>query len=162
MLLIEDIHYVDVKDPVFKYRLLMDIANQVDFLGLKLKEDIHNDYCSLFTDGLIIGRKLYAYDGASGPTKDTKDTMHGALDHDIFWQLIEEGFLGEEWREVSNAHLKKQCSSLERPDPSRSPLSFTVSTIGTVNMLMWYLHSGHWPPLAALPSVFFLGTLTWM
>lgn len=123
MLLIEDIHYVDVKDPVFKYRLLMDIANQVDFLGLKLKEDIHNDYCSLFTDGLIIGRKLYAYDGASGPTKDTKDTMHGALDHDIFWQLIEEGFLGEEWREVSNAHLKKQCiadSKLLYPDKKLS------------------------------------------
>ena len=35
----------------------------------------------------------YAWDGASGPTFDTKDTMTPSLIHDAFYQLMREGVL---------------------------------------------------------------------
>jgi len=42
----------------------------------------------------------YAWDGASGPTIDTKDSMVATLVHDVGYQLIRQGILSEEiWKD---------------------------------------------------------------
>lgn len=108
MILKKNIHYEKINDPIYKYRLLKDIEGWIDFQHLMLDKPIHTEYCSLFTSGRIIGRKNYAWDGASGPTVDTTSSMHCSLDHDILWQLIEEGYLSKEWYPISNDHLEDQ------------------------------------------------------
>lgn len=108
MILKEGLHYKKIDHPVYKYELLMDITNTIDFKGLKLKHAVITEYCALFTDGQIIQFKGYRWDGASGPTWDTESTMHCSLDHDTLWQLIEELFLPEKWYSVSNHHLRTQ------------------------------------------------------
>lgn len=42
---------------------------------------------------VITVKKGYAWDGASGPTVDTKNTMRGSLFHDALYQLMREGLL---------------------------------------------------------------------
>lgn len=108
MVLKEGRHYKKIKDPVYKYELLVDINGWVDFQGKVLPEAIHTPYCSLFTSGRLVGRQKYAWDGASGPTWDTPSSMHCGLDHDILWQLIEEGYLDKSWYPISNDHLETQ------------------------------------------------------
>ena len=108
MILEEGIHYEKIIDPVYKYRLLQDVEGWVDFQGKILEKDIHTPYCSLFTSGKIVGKADYAWDGASGPTIDTPSSMHCSLDHDILWQLIEEGYLDKSWYPISNDHLETQ------------------------------------------------------
>lgn len=44
--------------------------------------------------------KGYAWDGASGPTYDDKRNMRGSLLHDVFYQLMRQGHLGSEYREI--------------------------------------------------------------
>ena len=49
------------------------------------------EYLSLRSDGLLTIRKGYAWDGASGPTIDTKTIMRASLVHDAIYQLLREG-----------------------------------------------------------------------
>ncbi|MFA5378531.1 MAG: hypothetical protein WC455_22445 [Dehalococcoidia bacterium] len=62
-------------------------------------KSIKTDFIELFANGVIVGRKGYAWDGPSGPTFDTKNTMRGSLVHDIGYQLMREGRLPHSYRE---------------------------------------------------------------
>ena len=42
-------------------------------------------FCSLTTEGLLIIRPGYAWDGPSGPTFDTPSFMRGSLIHDVLY-----------------------------------------------------------------------------
>lgn len=44
-------------------------------------------------DGILTIRAGYAWDGASGPTIDTKTAMRGPLAHDALYQAMREGLL---------------------------------------------------------------------
>ena len=50
-------------------------------------------------DGVLIIQPKYAWDGASGPTLDTKNTMTPSLVHDAFYQLIREEVLPRKYKE---------------------------------------------------------------
>lgn len=130
MILEKDVHYENIIDPVYKYRLLQDIDGWVDFQHLVLERPIHTDYCSLYPSGRIVGRKGYAWDGASGPTIDTASSMHCSLDHDILWQMIEEGLLSNEWYPVSNDHLEDQGERDGMWTIRAKAWNFSVSYIG--------------------------------
>ena len=56
-------------------------------------------------DGLLTVHPGYAWDGASGPTLDTPSTMKGALEHDVFYQMIRAGQLPASLREVGDNML---------------------------------------------------------
>lgn len=58
-----------------------------------------NDYVFFGKSKLLVIRRGYAWDGPSGPTIDSKDSMRGSLIHDAFYQLMREGFLSIEFRE---------------------------------------------------------------
>ena len=61
--------------------------------------DIITEFIRLYTDGTLILMSGYAWDGASGPTIDTKTSMRGALIHDAFYQLMRQGHLSLEFRQ---------------------------------------------------------------
>ncbi len=74
----------------YKYQLVEKYTTNVQIFPT-LSIDTH--FISLSTAGQLIIRKSYAWDGASGPTLDTEDTMIPALVHDALYQLLREGHL---------------------------------------------------------------------
>lgn len=50
-------------------------------------------YFKLDTDGVIVIRPGYCWDGASGPTWDSKSSMRASLIHDVLYQLMRIGVL---------------------------------------------------------------------
>ena len=56
-------------------------------------------------DAILI-RAGYAWDGASGPTLDTKDTMEPSLVHDVLYQLMREGCVPQSARQAADKLLR--------------------------------------------------------
>jgi hypothetical protein len=68
----------------WKYELTEDYLCQTEIKSF----DIKHDYVLLNPDGLLFIPKGYMWDGASGPTIDTKDSMEPSLVHDALCQLM--------------------------------------------------------------------------
>lgn len=84
-----------ISNPVFyskgyKYQLRKDFITKLAYFN-RLR-DIKTDYCTLIDGELHVFVK-YAWDGASGPTIDTVNTIRGSLVHDVLYQLIRDGHL---------------------------------------------------------------------
>jgi len=60
-------------------------------------------------DGVLSFRKSYAWDGPSGPTIDTKNSLRGSLIHDGLYQLIRLGLLPESFRPIADGLLRDIC-----------------------------------------------------
>lgn len=78
----------------YKYQLVEDVTVRTGIYG----RNIETDYISLYANGVLIIRKGYAWDGPSGPTIDTKNSMRAALVHDAGYQLMREGYLPLEYK----------------------------------------------------------------
>ncbi len=89
----------------YKYQLQADYAIETSITGYNLG----NSYCKLSTNGWLDIRCGYAWDGASGPTFDTKDFMRGSLVHDALYQLMREGALPGEHRKDADYLLYSIC-----------------------------------------------------
>lgn len=68
----------------YKYQLVEEFTYETGITGF----NILTDYVQLNDEGLLTIRKNYAWDGASGPTFDTKNSMRGSLVHDALYQLL--------------------------------------------------------------------------
>jgi hypothetical protein len=91
----------------YKYQLKKDYAIQTD-----IKSDylIKSEYLMLTTEGRLIIKNGYAWDGPSGPTIDTLNFMRGSLVHDAFYQLMRERYLdNKKHREPVDRLLQKIC-----------------------------------------------------
>jgi hypothetical protein len=92
----------------YKYKLEEDYV--LDVRGkVLLLEGIDTKYIRLDTDGTLIVKEGYAWDGPSGPTFDTKNFMRGSLVHDVFYQLIRDGYLVQSFRKVADILLYNIC-----------------------------------------------------
>ena len=80
----------------YKYVLEDDYGTQVD---IQPADFVRTDFIN----------KGYAWDGASGPTVDTPDSMRGSLIHDALYQLLRLGKLPAEDREAADKELLKAC-----------------------------------------------------
>lgn len=69
----------------YKYQLMDDYVIQID---IRPERDIDFNFVSLSSGGLLTIRKVYAWDGPSGPSIDTKNFMRGSLVHDALYQLM--------------------------------------------------------------------------
>lgn len=78
----------------------------------------------LWPDGQCYVEIGFAYNGASGPTIDTDNTIVPTLKHDVGYLLIAEGILPEDpWRELFDKELYKDL--LERGmDETRAKIWF--------------------------------------
>jgi len=79
----------------YKYQLFYTENIQTDIIP-----DIYieTEYIELTIKGLLTVKEGYAWDGASGPTIDTKSSMRASLIHDAFYQLFREEKLGLHYR----------------------------------------------------------------
>lgn len=68
----------------YKYQLREPFQYQTDITGY----DADHSYITLDQNGLLKIKENYAWDGASGPTWDTKNSMRASLVHDAFYQLL--------------------------------------------------------------------------
>lgn len=80
----------------YKYQLALDYSLQTKIIP---PVAVHHDYFMLDKTGFLVIRKGYAWDGASGPTIDTSDSMRGSLVHDVFYQMIGHKLLPLEFRD---------------------------------------------------------------
>lgn len=68
----------------YKYQLVKDYE-----LLIPIKEkSIVERFIELYSDGRLLIKKGYCWDGPSGPTIDTITFMRGSLVHDALYQLI--------------------------------------------------------------------------
>jgi hypothetical protein len=63
----------------------------------------------LHPNGDVWIRKGYSWDGASGPTIDTENSMTASLVHDALYQLMRDGTLSLEWRKEADKTFKAWC-----------------------------------------------------
>lgn len=71
----------------YKYQLMEEFHFQTNITGIVVEtEDC--EFIQLSSDGILTVLKNYAWDGASGPTVDTKNAMRGSLIHDALYQLL--------------------------------------------------------------------------
>ena len=69
-----------------------------------------DEFIDLSTEGVLVIKKGYAWDGPSGPTIDTKNFMRGSLVHDALYQLMRADKLSiDQWREEADLELKRIC-----------------------------------------------------
>ena len=57
-------------------------------------------YAFLGKDGNLVVFTGYQWDGASGPTIDDNTNMRASLEHDVFYQMLREEYLGPGWRKI--------------------------------------------------------------
>ena len=90
----------------YKYQLVNDYRVQTNILP---GHDIECEFVQLDRAGVLTIRHGYAWDGPSGPTIDTPDFMRGSLVHDVLYQLIRDGYLGQHFRDDADSELKRIC-----------------------------------------------------
>ena len=83
----------------YKYQLAVAVSGQTP---IKPEKDIDTEFIKLSIDGFMWVKSGYAWDGASGPTFDTKNTFAPSLVHDCFCQLIRNGYLPDEARHAAD------------------------------------------------------------
>lgn len=90
----------------WKYQLAETCKVQTPVTGY----DISNDYFHLYPDGVLCVFKGYAWDGASGPTWDTKSSIFPSMVHDVFCQCMRDKSVSYElWQNIINRFFKEQC-----------------------------------------------------
>ena len=91
----------------YEYQLMDDYVLQID---IKPDHDINFSFLSLSADGWLTIRKSYAWDGPSGPTRDSRDFMRGSLVHDALYQMMRLSALDyQAYRQRADEILKKIC-----------------------------------------------------
>jgi len=93
----------------YKYQIAEDYTCFVPFFASDAIRTRFIDLQPMKKDGHLIGllriRQGYAWDGASGPTYDTSDTMTPSLVHDVGYQLMRNYLLPQSCRSVIDEHL---------------------------------------------------------
>ena len=89
----------------YKYKLQED---EVFFVDIK-DFDIKTDYFELNINGVLVVKRNYCFDGASGPTIDTKNSMRASLLHDVLYQMMRERLLPQSYRAYADKMLTKIC-----------------------------------------------------
>jgi hypothetical protein len=88
----------------YKYQLAEQYRQ---FIGIDAGP-IESEFISV-SDGMLVIKSGYAWDGPSGPVIDTKNLMRGSLVHDALYQLIREGHLTEDYKEFADRQLQQIC-----------------------------------------------------
>lgn len=94
--------YVDIDGPM-KYRLTDDLVLKSRIKGFA----VQSGRITLATDGTLTMLKGFEYDGASGPTFDTENSMTASAGHDALYRLITENLLSKKKRKPADKDLKR-------------------------------------------------------
>jgi hypothetical protein len=69
--------------------------------------DIIDPWFRLFPDGRLHILAGFAWDGPSGPTFDTRDSLRASLVHDVFCILIRDRRLAFDWQDTVNEFFRE-------------------------------------------------------
>ena len=83
------------KRRFWKYQLHEDEVYVTDILPEKA---IDTAFLDMTVDGVLTVRKNYTWDGASGPSFDSKSTFSASLIHDALYNLMRENLLDRRHR----------------------------------------------------------------
>jgi len=100
---------IEVSDTLF-YQKGFKYQTQADFtchIEVFPNAPIKTEFIILTMQGILRIKKGYAWDGASGPTIDTSNTMRGSLIHDALYQLMRQKLLQKYWRASADVELYK-------------------------------------------------------
>ena len=90
----------------YKYQTSRDYHIKIAIWG----QEIDTPYVSLDKIGNLLIRKGYAWDGASGPTWDTLNSMIGSLVHDVLYQLIRLNKINPAYKDYADQILHDLCT----------------------------------------------------
>ncbi len=90
----------------YKYQLMEEVRF---FTGCPVPFAMKFAFLECLSDGFVVIRKGYSWDGPSGPTVDTDNFMRGALIHDALYQLIREGCIHIKHRDHADRLLQSIC-----------------------------------------------------
>lgn len=88
-----------------KYTLSESYMVQTPILGFS----IIDPWFQLFPDGQLLILAGFAWDGPSGPTFDTKDSLRASLVHDVFCIAMRDGRIGFEHQDAINEFFRTMC-----------------------------------------------------
>ena len=78
--------------------------------GIPPPFEMHHGFISYYEDGRMEVRAGMPWDGPSGPTMDTKDSMRGSLIHDCYYELMRAGLLNPDfYRKDADKLLRRLC-----------------------------------------------------
>ena len=117
----------------YKYQLAEDYTIQISIYPIV---EIETEFIRLDRDGYLLIRRGYAWDGPSGPTCDTVNSMRGSLVHDALYQLMRQGHLLPELRDEADVIAYK----IWREDG-----------MGAFRAALWKRELGKWAANAADP-----------
>ncbi len=91
----------------YKYQLESEYKVRI---SIKPKTDITTDFIDLSTQGALLVKKAYAWDGPSGPVKDTPKNLRASLVHDALYQLMRRVKLKRRThRKAADLEFKRIC-----------------------------------------------------
>ncbi len=91
----------------FKYQLAESYSCMTP---IKPENAIKHEFFTLSKNGKLWIKQGYAWDGASGPTFDTKSSMRPSLVHDAFCQMMRSRLIDyDKWQDTVNEFFKQQC-----------------------------------------------------
>ena len=91
----------------YKYQLVEEYMVKT---AIKMKDQDGGMFCYLrpvATGSMLVMKQGYSWDGTSGPTVDTENTMRAGLVHDSLYQLLREGVIGQEYVDYADELFHK-------------------------------------------------------
>lgn len=85
----------------YKYQLAADYHIALPIVG----HAVRTEYVSMTGTGQLTIRSGYCWDGASGPTIDTRNSQRASLVHDALYQLMRSTLLPAGYREIADHML---------------------------------------------------------
>jgi hypothetical protein len=93
----------------YKYQVRAPFQVRLPELADLSRAPIVTDWIELDPDGTLRLKPGYAWDGASGPTYDSKSSMRASAAHDPIYQLIRLGLLPASCREPADKAFHRIC-----------------------------------------------------
>jgi hypothetical protein len=90
----------------YKYQLYKTYFTET---RIRPESCIETTWITLNEKGNLTIREGYAWDGPSGPTFDTLDSMRASLEHDAKYQLFRLGLLHPNWRATADEEFREVC-----------------------------------------------------
>jgi len=100
------INIKEIEDSKYKYELIDTYSLQTVF---RPAYSILTPYIDLLSNGVMIIKRGYQYDGPSGISVDSDNFMRGSLVHDALYQLMDEGHLTIGDRRKADKLLYRLC-----------------------------------------------------
>ena len=113
---------------VYKYELDEDCGFQTPIQGVEA--EVEGGWVRLLESGLLLFKKGYSYNGASGPTYDSASSLAPSLVHDGGYQLISEANLSRKYRKVFDKLFLRMLKENGMSFPRRTLWYLAVRAVG--------------------------------